>query len=135
MKKVTIILWTLFIVISCLSIEAFSLDTLDKVTIQEFNGMNAIFTNTNEMNEIANLLKDAKIKESSEQDITIKPDLYVIQEYKDKKTITIGISKESAYVKCDIEGDVYWYKLTSNNNEEIYATLKDKLQKNIEANK
>lgn len=134
-KKVTIILSALFLMISCLYVDALSSDKLEKVTIQEFNGGNAIFTKTNEMNEIANLLKDTKIKESSKQDINIQPDLFVIQEYKNKRTVTLGISKKTSYIKCDIEGDIYWYTITSKDSKEIYNTLIKKLQKNIEANK
>lgn len=135
MKKVTIALVALFLLIGSLSIEALSLETLNKITIQKFNGENVTFTNTYEMNEIANLFKDANIKESSNQDIKINPDIFVIQEYEDKKIITMGISKNSVYIKYDIEGDVYWYKVNQDKSEEIYTKLMKKLQSNIEAKK
>ena len=139
MKKITIAIVIsiiiLYIINVSISAQALYSGTLKKVIIQEYNGGNAIFTNNEEMNEIYNLLRDANIKESNKQNIKIRPDLYVIEEYKNKSTITMGLSKNSAYIKYDVEGDIYWYEVNCEKSEEIYNKIREKLQSNIEANK
>lgn len=110
-------------------------DALKRVIIQEYKGENAIFTQQNDMNEIVQLLRGNFIEISDTQDIKLKPDLYIIQQYENKGTLSIGLVENSPYIKCDIEGDIYWYKVPKDKKEAIYKIVKQKLQTNIEASK
>ena len=138
MKKsilILIMIMIISIVVKDSSINALSDDTLQKVIIQEYQGENAIFTTQNEINEIVRLLRESSIEISDIQNIKLKPDLYIIEHYENKGTLTFGLIKGSQYIKCDIEGDIYWYKVPIEKKDVIYKIAKEKLQMNIEANK
>lgn len=138
MKKSILILimsMLISIVVKDSSINALSDDALQKVIIQEYQGENAILTTQNEINEIVRLLRESSIEISDIQNIKLKPDLYIIEYYENKCTLTFGLIKGSQYIKCDIEGDIYWYKVPTEEKDVIYRIIKEKLQMNIEANK
>ncbi|MGL5345849.1 MAG: hypothetical protein ACRDA3_00690 [Peptostreptococcaceae bacterium] len=138
MKKIILILMMAILIsiaIEDLPISALSNDDLEKIIIQEYQGENAVFTSQREINEIVKVLRESSIEISDIQNIKLEPDLYIIEDYENRGTLTFGLIKGSQYIKCDIEGDIYWYKVPIEKKDEVYKAIKEKLKTNIEANK